>query len=96
MYWKKNIENLGTFKQHSTFNIVFQASDDIPEILDFNAQCGCTELKYDPKTKSLKVKYKSGGVPKHLISQQKITKTITVIYKNGNVDILQIIGIKIR
>lgn len=96
MYWIEPEKFLGTFKQNSTFTLTFQATDDIPEIKDFKAQCGCTELKYNPKRKTLTVKYSSGILPKHLPMIQRVVKLITVFYEDGTTDILKITGTKTK
>ena len=95
-HWKETEISFGTIKEHTTKKIVFTALNNIPQIADITAQCGCTKPSYDSETKLMTIKYSAGYIPKHLTGSQSIRKMVTVKYVDGTEDILFITGTKLK
>ena len=95
MYWEKETQDFGTVRKNTTKVINFKAKEGMPEIAHMYGSCGCTKMQYNAATKVLAVRYEAGDVPKHLgNSNQRIFKTITIVYKDNTTQVLTITGIK--
>lgn len=88
-YWKEQVVDLGTVQAGFKYSLQFQAEDNIPEIVDVVASCGCTKPKYDKATKILSVTFKPKPLSMELQQQGKTfymsNKTIRVYYANNTV-----------
>lgn len=84
--------DFGIVKAGSKLKIEFKGTDDIKEIRTIRPSCGCTSVKYDKENNKVIVNYTAGNVPQHLlndgINHYKTTKNITVVYVDGDTDIL--------
>lgn len=69
---------------------------NIPAIAKIKGDCGCTKGTFDTTTKQLTVLYNAGEIPKQVLGNQSIWKTIRVIYQDGSEDVLTITGTKTR
>lgn len=92
MSWETNRIDLGIIKQNSTIRFDFHSLYPL-DIETIKPGCGgCTVVgKY--RNRILPVTYKPGAIPKHIIRKpqfkfQVVTKTIKIIYKDGNVETL--------
>ena len=47
-------------------------------------------------TRILEVTYKAGEIPKHITGNQNINASISVYYSNGEMEVLNIKGLKLR
>lgn len=94
-YWKEGTINFGEKPTNTTINVIFQSTEDIPDILDIRPECGCTLVKYDEKNKTLTAVYRSKDIPYHLKKYgfYSVKKYITIDYKNGEHDVLTLHGI---
>lgn len=64
--WEKTSISLGTVQQKKKNYIEIKwLGEEQPIIYQMKSSCGCTAPKYDEKTKTLKVTYTPGAVPKH-------------------------------
>lgn len=97
MNWTPDKIDVGTVPEMGTFTAVFTGNKDMPEIQEINPGCrSCTSYKYNKSTKRLSVSITLGQIPIHLSHQktQFFKKIVTVKYKNGTLDVLEITGTK--
>jgi hypothetical protein len=94
MNWKQDSLNLNRVKSKSK-HIVYFESNEILEVESIEVSCGCTDAKYHPELKKLKVTITIPEIPIHLKSlrQMEIVKFITVHLKDGKYNTLFIKGI---
>lgn len=63
---------------------------DFDEIVTATSSCGCASPKLDKKNKKIIVNYQAGEIPYHLAARGAnsyyVSHTITVHYKDGNLD----------
>ena len=96
-YWINPTIYFGTIKRNNNRDFVFQAIPTIPRIVNVQAACGCTSVKYIEDTKQLKVTFKAGEIPKQIIGDaQAVDKKITITYADNTTEVLSLIGTKIR
>ena len=96
-YFTKDNINFGTIRANSSKTFTFNGIIGIPEVKSIDAACGCTKIKYDAGTRNLTVKYKAGNIPNQVVgNKQKVHKTLTVYYTNGESEELSLSGFKIR
>ena len=96
-YFNEQVKSFGVVKEHKTITITFQATNDIPEVVNVSYPCGCNKgSKYDEATKTLIVVYKSGFLSKQTPFRQSINKQIIVTYNNNVQEIITITGVKIK
>lgn len=95
-YFVKQTINFGTVNKNSSKEIVFKALPTIPTIIDLIASCGCLKMKWYPESREIKVIYKAGEIPKQVLGNQNVRKTVTVVYKDRTSEVLELIGIKLR
>ena len=95
-YWQSKKVNFGTIRRNHSRDFEFQGLITIPEVKEINVSCGCTKVKYNPKTRLLKVRFDAGEIPNHIEGNQEVYKIITVVYKDGTEDVLVIEGTKTR
>ncbi len=63
--WKQREVNLGEVQAKVKKDVVFEYEGDI-NVKEIIPGCGCTECKWNPETKELRVQYMPGSVPFHL------------------------------
>lgn len=95
-YWQSKKVDFGTIRRNTSRNFEFQGLITIPEIKEVRPGCGCTKVKYDSDTRLLKVRFDAGEIPNHIEGDQRVFKTVDIIYKDGSKDVLIIEGIKTR
>lgn len=89
MWIKTNID-IGKVKERDKKTIVFENTEVLKEVQEIRPGCGgCTKVKGTTE-KTVTVEYTAGSIPKHLELQGKkellITKSLSVVYKDGQVD----------
>jgi len=97
--WKDKRININKVKENSSISAVFQGTANMLKIKNITVGCKkCTDYKFDEKTNKLTVTLKLGSIPIHLKERDDIPfrKTITVYYNNSTLDVLEIIGTKIK
>lgn len=89
--WKEYYKDLGEVREHSTKNVVFEATENTPIIEELRASCGCTKPIYDKEKGTITASFKAGGIPYHLKGQgfYETFKYISVHYANGKMDKLK-------
>jgi hypothetical protein len=99
MNWKETKINIGDLAEMKSTEITFKATSKITKIDKIIPGCkACTTVNYNEAKKELYVTLTLGQIPIHLRNKKEIPfrKTITVYYKNGNLEVLEIIGNKTR
>lgn len=97
MNWLNKVLDIGKIRENKKVNLAFVGTPVLPEIINIIPQCGCTEVKYDPKTRLLNVVFKSGKIPNQVTGNaQSFNKTITLVYKDNTTEDLFIKGTKLR
>lgn len=97
MNWEADKVDVGSIPEMGTLTAIFKGKDTMPEVDKINPGCrSCTTYKYDKDTKTLTVNITLGQIPIHLSHQktQIFKKIVTVKYKNGTLDVLEITGTK--
>ncbi len=87
--FKESYKHLGTVKANSKKEIIFEGNGILPEIKLMTASCACT--KPVRKGNNIKVVFRPGGFPKHLIgaSEYMTQKNVVIYYKDGSQEILK-------
>ena len=95
-YFKESVKNIGSIRKGKIIKLQFEALPTIPVITNLISSCGCAKVVYDPMTRILNVTYKAGEIPKHITGNQNINASISVYYSNGDMEVLNIKGLKLR
>ena len=95
-YFKESVKNIGSIRRGKIVKVNFEALITIPVITNLISSCGCAKVVYNPMTRILNVTYKAGEIPKHIIGNQNINASISVYYSNGDMEVLNIKGLKLR
>ena len=92
MKWKNLSIDIGEVNPNVELNIIFEPLIDINDISEIKPSCGCNVPKI--KNNKLYISYTPSEIPYHLLERgyYEINKTISVIYKNGEIDILSFSG----
>ena len=95
-YFKESVKNIGSIRRGKVVKVNFEALITIPVITNLISSCGCAKVVYNPVTRILEVTYKAGEIPKHITGNQNINASISVYYSNGEMEVLNIKGLKLR
>ena len=95
-YFKESVKNIGSIRRGKIVKVNFKALPTIPVITNLISSCGCAKVVYNPMTRILEVTYKAGEIPKHITGNQNINASISVYYSNGDMEVLNIKGLKLR
>ena len=95
-YFKESIKNIGSIRRGKIVKVNFEALPTVPVITNLISSCGCAKVVYNPMTRILEVTYKAGEIPKHITGNQNINASISVYYSNGDMEVLNIKGLKLR
>ena len=95
-YFKESVKNIGSIRKGKIIKLQFEALPTIPVITNLISSCGCAKVVYNPITRILEVTYKAGEIPKHITGNQNINASISVYYSNGDMEVLNIKGLKLR
>ena len=95
-YFKKSVKNIGSIRRGKIVKVNFEALITVPVIKNLISSCGCAKVVYDPMARILNVTYKVGEIPKHITGNQNINASISVYYSNGDMEVLNIKGLKLR
>ena len=95
-YFKESVKNIGSIRRGKIVKVNFEAVITIPVIANLISSCGCAKVVYNPMTRILEVTYKAGEIPKHITGNQNINASISVYYSNGEMEVLNIKGLKLR
>ena len=95
-YFKESVKNIGSIRRGKIVKVNFEALPTIPVITNLISSCGCAKVVYNPMTRILNVTYKAGEIPKHITGNQNINASISVYYSNGDMEVLNIKGLKLR
>lgn len=95
-YFKESVKNIGSIRRGKIVKVNFEALITIPVITNLISSCGCAKVVYNPMTRILEVTYKAGEIPKHITGNQNINASISVYYNNGEMEVLNIKGLKLR
>ena len=95
-YFKESVKNIGSIRRGKIVKVNFEALITIPVITNLISSCGCAKVVYNPMTRILEVTYKVGEIPKHITGNQNINSSISVYYSNGDMEVLNIKGLKLR
>ena len=95
-YFKESVKNIGSIRRGKIVKVNFEALPTIPVITNLISSCGCAKVVYNPMTRILEVTYKAGEIPKHITGNQNINASISVYYSNGEMEVLNIKGLKLR
>ena len=95
-YFKESVKNIGSIRRGKIVKVNFEAVITIPVIVNLISSCGCAKVVYNPMTRILEVTYKAGEIPKHITGNQNINASISVYYSNGEMEVLNIKGLKLR
>ena len=95
-YFKESVKDIGSIRRGKIVKVNFEALPTIPVITNLISSCGCAKVVYNPMTRILEVTYKAGEIPKHITGNQNINASISVYYSNGEMEVLNIKGLKLR
>ena len=95
-YFKESVKNIGSIRRGKIVKVNFEALITVPVITNLISSCGCAKVVYNPMTRILEVTYKAGEIPKHITGNQNINTSISVYYSNGDMEVLNIKGLKLR
>ena len=95
-YFKESVKNIGSIRRGKIVKVNFEALITIPVLTNLISSCGCAKVVYNPMTRILEVTYKAGEIPKHITGNQNINASISVYYSNGDMEVLNIKGLKLR
>ena len=95
-YFKESVKNIGSIRRGKIVKVNFEALITVPVITNLISSCGCAKVVYNPMTRILEVTYKAGEIPKHITGNQNINASISVYYSNGDREVLNIKGLKLR
>jgi hypothetical protein len=92
--WQNTTIFFGTFKEGNTVRMIFRGTSSLPKVKQFVGSCGCTDFKFDEKTKELSVKLNLNKIPPQVVNNyMDIHKTITAYYEDDTTEVLHIKGI---
>ncbi len=92
--WQNTTIFFGTFKEGNTVRMIFRGTSSLPKVKQFVGSCGCTDFKFDEKTKELSVKLSLNKIPPQVVNNyMDIKKTITAYYEDDTTEVLHIKGI---
>ena len=89
MKWNTNFIDLGLVIQRVPQKIEFIAISEIPKIKEIISSCGCSQFHYNNIKKRLIGTYTPSDVPYHLDKSYETTKTVTILYDNGEKEIFK-------
>ena len=93
--WKETVIDLGVVPANTTHKLEFIGNVGLPDIKKIEVSCGCTKAKFDSKARVMKVTYKAGNVPNHVLTGlQPISQAIAVQYVDNSIEVLSIKGVK--
>ena len=95
-YFKESVKNIGSIRRGKVVKVNFEALITIPVITNLISSCGCAKVVYNFATRILEVTYKAGEIPKHITGNQNINASISVYYSSGEMEVLNIKGLKLR
>ena len=95
-YFKESVKNIGSIRRGKIVKVNFESLITVPVITNLISSCGCAKAVYNPMTRILEVTYKAGEIPKHITGNQNINASISVYYNNGESEVLNIKGLKLR
>ena len=95
-YFKESVKNIGSIRRGKIVKVNFESLITVPVITNLISSCGCAKAVYNPMTRILEVTYKAGEIPKHITGNQNINASISVYYSNGDMEVLNIKGLKLR
>ena len=95
-YFKESVKDIGSIRKGKVIKVQFKALITVPVITNLISSCGCAKVVYNPMTRVLEVTYKAGEIPKHITGNQNINASISVYYSKGEMEVLNIKGIKLR
>ena len=95
-FFKESVKNIGSIRKGKVIKVQFEALITVPVITNLISSCGCAKVVYNPMTRILEVIYKAGEIPKHITGNQNINASISVYYSNGEREVLNIKGLKLR
>ena len=95
-YFKESVKNIGSIRRGKIVKVNFESLITVPVITNLISSCGCAKVVYNPMTRILEVTYKAGEIPKHITGNQNINASISVYYSNGDMEVLNIKGLKLR
>ena len=95
-YFKESVKNISSIRRGKIVKVNFEALITVPVITNLISSCGCAKVVYNPMTRILEVTYKAGEIPKHITGNQNINASISVYYSNGDREVLNIKGLKLR
>ena len=95
-YFKESVKNIGSIRKGKVMKLQFEALITVPVITNLISSCGCAKVVYNPMTRILEVTYKAGEIPKHITGNLNINASISVYYSNGEMEVLNIKGLKLR
>ena len=95
-FFKESVKNIGSIRKGKVIKVQFEALITVPVITNLISSCGCAKVVYNPMTRILEVTYKAGEIPKHITGNQNINASISVYYNNGEMEVLNIKGLKLR
>lgn len=95
-YFKESVKNIGSIRKGKVIKVQFEALITVPVITNLISSCGCAKVVYNFRTRILEVTYKAGEIPKHITGNQNINASISVYYNNGDMEVLNIKGLKLR
>ena len=95
-YFKESVKNIGSIRRGKIVKVNFEALITIPVLTNLISSCGCAKVVYNPMTRVLEITYKAGEIPKHITGNQNINASISVYYSNGDMEVLNIKGLKLR
>ena len=95
-YFKESVKNIGSIRRGKIVKVNFESLITVPVITNLISSCGCAKVVYNPMTRILNVTYKAGEIPKHITGNQNINASISVYYSNGDMEVLNIKGLKLR
>lgn len=87
--WKRTSFHAGELKQGKKVSLYFKREPDGPPIHTVVSSCNCAATKL--KDDTVEVHFTPQSIPKHLTIQgfYVVTKRVSVIYQNGEVDELE-------
>ena len=95
-FFKESVKDIGSIRKGKVIKVQFEALITVPVITNLISSCGCAKVVYNPMTRILEVTYKAGEIPKHITGNQNINASISVYYNNGESEVLNIKGLKLR
>jgi len=84
--WRDKEKSLGVIQVNDKKKVVYDQTDNCPEILMLISSCTCLTAKYSKENKTITAFLTARKVPKHLREQgwYKVRKHIKVYYKGSD------------